>query len=125
MSSKKTLISAAVGSAFAATLGAAPVASAAENPFAMQPLDQGYMVADAGKCGMGKCGMGKCGMGKCGGAMMDENKDGKISKEEFTKHHDAVFATMDVNKDGFIDKTEMGKCGGARTPMEGKCGASK
>jgi uncharacterized low-complexity protein len=120
MSSKKTLISTAVGSAFAASLGAAPAASAAENPFAMQSLDQGYMLAQAGKMGDGKCGMGKC-----GGTMMDENKDGKISKEEFTKYHDAVFATTDVNKDGFIDKDEMGKPGGAKKPMEGNCGGMK
>ena len=130
MSSKKTLISAAVGTAFAATLGAAPLASAAENPFAMQSLDQGYMVADAGKMGDGKCGGMKAGEGKCGMSMMDDNKDGKVSKEEFTKHHDAMFANMDANKDGFIDKDEMGKmmggkCGGAKKPMEGKCGGMK
>ena len=124
MSSKKTLISAAVGSAFAATLGTAPIASAAENPFAMQSLDQGYMVADAGKMGYGKCGMGKCGgarkpmEGKCGMSMMDTNKDGKVSKEEFMKAHEAMFDQMDANKDGFIDKDEMGKM------MEGKCGMS-
>lgn len=115
MSSKKTLISAAVGTAFAATLGAAPVAFAAENPFAMQPLKKGYMVADAGKMGEGKCGMGKC-----GAAMMDDNKDGKVSKEEFTKHHEAIFAQMDANKDGVIDKDEMGKM--KPKAMEGKCG---
>ena len=130
MTSKKTLISAAVGTAFAATLGAAPIASAAENPFAMQSLDKGYMVADAGKMRDGKCGMGKCGGkmkdGMCGMSMADANKDGKISKEEFTKHHDAMFTQMDANKDGSIDKDEMGKmmdgkCGGMKA-REGKCG---
>lgn len=74
MSGKKTILSIAVGSAFAVTLGTAPLASAAENPFGMQSLDTGYMVADAynngdkkdgeGKCGEGKCGEGKCGSGK-------------------------------------------------------------
>jgi len=125
MSSKKILISAAVGSAFAATLGAAPLASAAENPFAMQSLDKGYMVAQAGKMGEGKCGMGKC-----GNSIMDENKDGKVSREEFTRHHEALFANIDANKDGSIDKDEMGKmtdgkCGAAKKPMEGKCGGMK
>ena len=41
MSSKKSIISLAVGSAFAATLGAAPIDSAAVNPFAIQSLDRG------------------------------------------------------------------------------------
>lgn len=118
MSRKKSIISIAVGSAFAATLGAAPIASAADNPFTIQSLDKGYMVADAGyggkktgegKCGGMKAGEGKCGEGRCGAAMADTNKDGKVSKEEFTKHHDAMFEHMDTNKDGFIDKSEMGK----------------
>lgn len=88
--SNKTLIAAAVGTAFAATL-AAPVASAASNPFALSALSAGYQVADnhaakpvEGKCGgkteaemkakEGKCGNtakmkdGKCGEGKCGAA---------------------------------------------------------
>lgn len=57
--------------------------------------------------------MGKgMGMDKCmhmGGHMMDmidTNKDGKISKEEFTKHHDQMFTQMDKNADGMIDATE-------------------
>jgi len=61
-----------------ASLGGA-VAHAAGNPFALNPLSQGYGVAAAdkaqdGKCGEGKCGAkkevktkdGKCGDGKCG-----------------------------------------------------------
>ncbi|MFN3751319.1 MAG: hypothetical protein ACK4SR_08095 [Thiobacillus sp.] len=93
--SKKTLIATALGTAFAAGMAAAPVASAAENPFALTGLSSGYQVADnhvakpaakpaEGKCGgkkeadmkakEGKCGStakmkdGKCGEGKCGGA---------------------------------------------------------
>jgi len=38
---------------------------------------------------------------------VDTNKDGKISKEEFMKHHEAMFDKKDVNKDGFIDREEM------------------
>lgn len=59
---------------------------------------------------MGK-GMGK-GMDKCmkmGGQMMDmvdTNKDGKISKAEFTKHQDQTFTQMDKNGDGMIDTSE-------------------
>ena len=122
MSSKKSMISVAVGSALAATLGAAP-AFAAENPFAIQSMDRGYMVADAGgyggkkagegKCGAMKAGEGTCGAkaseGMCGATMADLNKDGRVSKEEWSKHHDAMFEHMDANKDGFIDKSELGK----------------
>jgi uncharacterized low-complexity protein len=101
---------------------AAPLASAADNPFAMQSLDRGYMVAQAGKTAEGKCGQGKCGAmnkateNKCGAAMMDADNDGNVSKDEFIKAHEAKFANMDANKDGLIDKTEMGKL------MQGKCG---
>ncbi|MFO7542174.1 MAG: hypothetical protein R6W97_05065 [Thiobacillus sp.] len=134
--SKKTLIAAAAGSAFAASFGVAPLATAADNPFAMQSLDRGYMVAQAGNMPEGKCGQGKCGGMKAGApgpncAAMDADKDGKVSKEEFMKGHEAMFAAKDTNKDGFIDKTEMGKmmqgkCGGMKAkPMEGKCGQGK
>ena len=73
MSGKKSILSIAAGSAFIVTLGAAPVVSAADNPFGMRALDAGYMVADANeysgkKDGEGKCGEGKCGEGKCGGS---------------------------------------------------------
>lgn len=37
---------------------------------------------------------------------VDTNKDGKISKEEFMKHHEAMFDKKDSNKDGFLDDTE-------------------
>ena len=74
----------AMGAAFVTSLATAPIANAAENPFAMSELSSGYMVADShmaggdkdkaeGKCGEGKCGgdkakaEGKCGEGKCGG----------------------------------------------------------
>ena len=66
--------------ALTAAIGAAGIAHAAGNPFALNALSQGYMVAAAdkaqdGKCGEGKCGGaketkakdGKCGEGKCGG----------------------------------------------------------
>lgn len=110
MSKNKSIISAAVGSAFAATLGFAPTASAAENPFAIQSLEKGYMVAQAHTYDEDKkTGESKAGEGKCGAAMADTNKDGKITKEEWTKHHDLKFEQMDSNKDGAIDKDEMEK----------------
>lgn len=128
--SKKTLIATSVGTAFAATLCAAPIASAAEDPFAVQPLNQGYMVAQSDKMGEGQCGGMKAGEGKCGMRMADANKDGKISKDEADKMHASMFAKMDANKDGFVDKDEMGKmmngkCGGAKASVEGKCGGAQ
>jgi uncharacterized low-complexity protein len=84
---KKTITPAAiVGAALVGGLSAVNIASAADNPFALKPLDSGYMqLAEGdsgkgtgeGKCGSktegeGKCGSksggeGKCGEGKCGG----------------------------------------------------------
>jgi uncharacterized low-complexity protein len=111
--SKKTLIAAAVGTAFAASL-TAPLASAASNPFALSGLDNGYMVAEhndghtkqmkEGKCGEGKCGEGKCGADKA------KMKDGKCGE----------------GKCG-ADKAKMkdGKCGADKAKMkDGKCGAA-
>jgi uncharacterized low-complexity protein len=116
MASKKSVLTLALGSAFAAGLVSAPVANAASNPFALQSLDSGYMVAEhndghtkmqkEGKCGEGKCGEGKCGgkkdakamEGKCGGAKDAKAKEGKCGE---------------------------GKCGGAKKMEEGKCGAKK
>lgn len=68
---------AAVGAAFIAGMATAPVATAAENPFAATELSSGYsqqVAMNEGKCGEGKCGgkkaegEGKCGEGKCGGS---------------------------------------------------------
>jgi len=77
--SKKTELkplAAAVGAALAASAFAMPAANAEQNPFELNTLTSGYMVADShaeGKCGEGKCGEGKkadgegkCGEGKCG-----------------------------------------------------------
>lgn len=148
MASKKTAVSVAIGSAFAAGMAMTSMTNAAENPFALQSLDRGYMVADhhmQGKCGAGKCGgakaaEAKCGEGKCGPAMMDANKDGKVTKEEFVKGHEAMFDAKDGNKDGVLSGNEMkpgmaGKCGGMKAapaapaapakPMDGKCGQGK
>jgi uncharacterized low-complexity protein len=130
-----TPIAAAVGAAFAVNLAATSIASAA-NPFAAIDLGAGYQVAEQnagkaeGKCGEGKCGVnkkpaeGKCGEGKCGAGRMDADNDGKLSKDEFLKAHDEMFAVMDGNSDGVVDSAEMkavheGRCG------EGKCGVSK
>lgn len=59
MKTSKTAITLALTTA----LASGGIAVAAENPFGMQALDQGYMVAEA-KAKDGKCGEGKCGAGK-------------------------------------------------------------
>jgi uncharacterized low-complexity protein len=110
-------LAAAIGATLAASAFTLPIASAEENPFQMQQLPSGYMVA--GK--EGKCGEGKCGMKK-----MDTDGDGSISKSEFMQHKEEKFNKMDANGDGILTGDEMkmhmrgkskeGKCG------EGKCG---
>ncbi len=110
MSKRKSVISAAIGSVFTVTLGVASIASAEENPFNIQPLEKGYMIAYGdSKADQHKSGEGKCGESKCGAKMADSNKDGKITKDEFDKHHDAMFKKMDANSDGVIDKDEIEK----------------
>ncbi|ARO86930.1 hypothetical protein EBAPG3_003615 [Nitrosospira lacus] len=115
MRNKKTMISLAVGSAFAAALGAAPLASGADSPFIVQSLDRGTMLAYADRVDPNKYGGGaKSGEGRCGMSMVDTNKDGKVTKQEFLKHHEAIFDRMDTNKDGAVDQPEADSYGGAR-----------
>ena len=60
-------LSAAIGAAFVGSLALTSVASADTNPFGMQDLNSGYMVAGGGDKGEeGKCGEGKCGGDKGG-----------------------------------------------------------
>jgi uncharacterized low-complexity protein len=108
--STKKPLAIALGAAFVTSLAGAPVANAAENPFAMSELSSGYMVAEMaeGKCGEGKCGgektkaEGKCGEGKCGG---DKAKaEGKCGGDKAGAEGKAM---------------GEGKCG------EGKCGGEK
>ena len=61
MVSKKTALSLAIGSAFATSMALAPVASAADNPFEMDSLKDGYQIVAGEKAEEGKCGEGKCG----------------------------------------------------------------
>lgn len=112
MRNKKTITSVAVGSAFAATLAAVPVASATDIPFTVQSLGKGYMLAYADRVDPNKYGGAKSGEGRCGMSMVDANKDGKVTKEEFLKHHEAIFDRMDSNKDGAVDQAEADKYGG-------------
>ncbi|WP_052107813.1 hypothetical protein [Aerolutibacter daejeonensis] len=135
----------------------------AGSAFAATPLAQGYMLGTqstptAEKAADASCGAkhaaGNCGgmmmrghEGGCGMAMMDANKDGKITRAEFDATHAGKFAQIDTNKDGVIDAAEMkahhqarmgaakagegkcgeGKCGASadKKPAEGKCGEGK
>ncbi|MBI1283335.1 MAG: hypothetical protein GC183_03215 [Thiobacillus sp.] len=83
--------------AMTATIGMAGIAHAAGNPFEINALPQGYMMAAADKTQEGKCGEGKC-----GGAKDSKTKDAKAKD---AKAKDA--------------KAKDGKCG------EGKCGGKK
>ena len=95
-------LAAAMGATFAVSLVASPIANAAANPFQMNQLSGGFMVAaeEAGKCGnicggpnptfkngeMVKCGntcgeVAKCG-NICGGAAMSKAKaEGKSTAD--------------------------------------------
>ncbi len=82
MNAQKKTLALVLGGAFAATIGAAPVA-AAENPFALKPLASGYMVADHHEGGE-KMKDGKCGTGKCGSEMKKkkESKEGNCGADK-------------------------------------------
>ena len=92
---------AALGATFAVSLVASPIVNATANPFQVNELSGGFMVAEAGKCGsicggekptfdakgeMVKCGstcgeVAKCGT-ICGGVAMSKAKaEGKSTAE--------------------------------------------
>ncbi|MGH8120348.1 MAG: hypothetical protein ACRESK_07015 [Gammaproteobacteria bacterium] len=92
---------AAMGATFAVSLAASPIVNAEVNPFQVNELSGGFMVAEAGKCGsicggekptfnekgeMVKCG-GSCGeVAKCGticggAAMAKATAEGKSTDE--------------------------------------------
>ena len=121
----RSMISIAVGSVLATSLSTASVvhaasdASPADNPFAFESLNKGYMIAYADRADPGKYGMGtkpgagaKVGEGKCGMSLADTNKDGKVTKDEFLKHHGTIFDQIDANRDGSVDKGEADSFGG-------------
>lgn len=104
MNTSKTTLTLALTAAIGAA-GVANIAYAAGNPFAMQSLDSGYMVAAAdSKMKNGKCGTGKCGANKAKAKSGDT--EGKCGGDKA--------------------KAMEGKCGGDKAKAtEGKCGGSK
>ena len=63
-------IAAAIGTTFIMSVAASPVVNATENPFGLNELSSGYMVAEE----TGKCGT------LCGGTAPTLNKDGEMNK---------------------------------------------
>lgn len=118
--SKKSLISLVLGSALAAVLGAAPIASAANNLLTTQSHQKSFMVAADSHSSKDSNSMDahsdkKHGENHCGMFIMaDTDKDGRVSKEEHARHAEMMFDQVDINKDGYIDKNEtsemMKKC---------------
>lgn len=105
----KTPLAAAVGAAFATSLAGASIANAADNPFSMTELSNGYQVADA-KAKDGTCGEGKCGAKKASTAdehMQKEMGEGKCGTSEMGKGKEGKCGAMGEEK-----KTKEGKCGG-------------
>ena len=134
MRNTKSKISIVIGSVLATSLGASSAfaadenGSAVDNPFAMQSLNKGYMVAYADRVDPSKYGAGagaKSGEGKCGMSLADVNKDGKVSKEEFIKHHEAVFDRIDANKDGSVNQAEADSFATANKPSAAPHGPMK
>jgi len=133
MASKKTVLSLALASAVGSAFLAVPAAHSAGDPFAMQSLEKGYMVAGMNdgngqpvnrkakeaKCGGDKKKEGKCGEGKCGG---DKAKEGKCGGDKAKEGK----CGGDKAKEGKCggDKAKEGKCGGDKK-KEGKCGEGK
>ena len=80
MSNKSKPIAAVLGTTFAVSLMASPIANAEQNPFEINELNNGYMQLAEGNCGEGSCGEGKGeGEGSCGEGSCGEGGDGEGS----------------------------------------------
>jgi Ca2+-binding EF-hand superfamily protein len=52
--------------------------------------------------------------------MMDTNGDGMISKTEYLKHHERMWAVFKKNKDGMVAIEDMKKAPGGGAGQEGQ-----
>jgi uncharacterized low-complexity protein len=80
MNTKKSALTLAIGSAFAVSL-AAPAVHAADNPFGMQALKGGYMLAQADMTKEGKAKEGNCGANKAEQKTKAAQEKAKKAKE--------------------------------------------
>jgi Ca2+-binding EF-hand superfamily protein len=64
----------------------------------------------------GRRGMGPSPFGMPPLLLMDTDRDGKVSREEFRKGHDAIFDRLDRNGDGALDASERPQPGGFGGP---------
>ncbi|MCE1240425.1 MAG: hypothetical protein LWW83_10935 [Azonexaceae bacterium] len=103
----RQIVSLAIGSAVAAA-AFAPLAQAADNPFAVKPLTAGYQLAQADKKADGKCGEAKCGADK---KAAEKKRDGKCGEAK-------------CGADKKADKKADGSCGADKKKDAG-CGAKK
>ena len=110
-------IALAVTGAFVLSIGSASI-NAAENPFAIKLLSNGYQVADhhEGKAKDGKCGEGKCGAEMKGHEMKDKNKTDAKAKDGKCGEGKCGAEMKDKDMKKVDAKAKDGKCG------EGKCG---
>ncbi len=112
---KRTHYLAGLTSMLALSLGATHFVAAADHARAGEAPGGAPLVLAQ----MGGTMKGMAGCGENMATMMDADKDGKVSKDEFTKHHDEMFAQMDTDKNGAIDPSERGQMG---KMMESHCG---
>ena len=94
-----TPIAAALGTTLAVSLSASPMATAAGNPFSMNELSSGYMVAEE--------------EGTCGAMEDTTSKEGESAGKG---------TAVDTSAEG---KCGEGKCGEKRKAHDGKCGEGK
>ena len=134
---KKTPLAAAMGTAVISTLSAANI-NAAENPFAMTELSDGYMqLAEADKGSEMKCGAsmgmkeGSCGEGKCGSMMGNQPKvkEGKCAGNKkmppaakMTEGKCGEGKCGSMMQGGKMKKGMEGVCGEMMKGKEGSCG---
>ena len=98
---KRNLISAAIGAVFLFTLSTTTTLAAdatKENQHQHQHQAAKSSAKDSADHQMHQCDHKM--------SSVDVDKDGKISKDEFIKHHEQMFEKMDANKDGFLDESE-------------------
>jgi uncharacterized low-complexity protein len=113
------------GNTFGAAVGVMFVGSFAMMHFA--DASPAFQAADiASHRTLESASEGACGGGNCGAAMMDKNKDGKVSRDEALRYGftDAQISNADRNGDGVLDPAEVAAMKNAGKGVQGS-GAAK